>query len=247
MGFKKLAIAAAVAIAPMSALALEPMQDEALSSVTGQDGISISISGMSFATLRLDDADAFTGSLVGGAPSTNGAIFINGFNMGAGDVTIDIDADTDTLQADIGLGAGTVNLGSVAVGGYQAATSTTTVMTLGSLTHTGIDLTVQLGAEDQGSMISLGGTVTGGLNLAGFAINDGSSGESISMNLGVRSAGSGDLSLSGDIDVVAGGLQITNLGNMDITMGSLTLGSAPAIGDVSILGLVPGTITISGH
>ncbi len=247
MGFKKLAIAAAVAAAPMSALALEPMQDEALSSVTGQDGITITLSGTSFTTLRLDDADAFTGALVGGAPATNGAIFIDGFDMGTGNVTVIIDADSDTLQADIGLGAGTMNLGSVGVGGYQASASTTTVMTLGTLTHTGIDLTVQLGAEDQGSMISLGGTVTGGINLAGFAINDGSSSESISMNLGVRSAGSGNLDLSGDIDVVAGGLQITNLGSMDITMGSLQLGSATAIGDVSILGLVPGTVTISGH
>lgn len=242
MGFKKLAIAAAIAAAPMSALALEPMQDEALSGVTGQDGLTITLSGTSFSTLRLDDADAFTGS-----SAANGAIFVDGFDMGAGDVTIVIDADTDTLQAAVNLGAGTIDLGSVAVGAYQATASTTTVMTLGTLTHTGIDLNVQLGTEDQGSMISLGGTVTGGLNLAGFAINDGSSGESISMNLGVTSAGSGDLSLAGDIDVVAGGLQITNLGTMDITMGSLQLGSAAAIGDVSILGLVPGTVTISGH
>ena len=43
MNFKKLALAAAVAVAPMSALALEPMQDEALSGVTGQDGISLSL------------------------------------------------------------------------------------------------------------------------------------------------------------------------------------------------------------
>ncbi len=57
MNFKKLALAAAVAVAPMSALALEPMQDEALSGVTGQDGISISLTLDASLDVGIEDTD----------------------------------------------------------------------------------------------------------------------------------------------------------------------------------------------
>ncbi len=62
MNFKKLALAAAVAVAPMSALALEPMQDEALSGVTGQDGISIGLNLDATLNVGIEDTDGFAGN-----------------------------------------------------------------------------------------------------------------------------------------------------------------------------------------
>lgn len=240
--FKKLALAAAVATLPVSGFAMEALDDATLSGVTGQDGITITIDSVAFDAIRVDDSDAFTGS-----SATDGAIFVKNFSM-SGATTIEVDADEDTLQAAITLEAGTMNLGSIAVGEYQSSTiPATDVITLGQMDHGDITLNVQLGTEDQGSMIALTGTVNGGLSLTGFAIADGSSAETISMDLAVVSAGSTDLNLSGTIDVEAAGLVISGLGAMDVTLGSLTLGSAAAIGDISIMNLQVGDITIAGH
>lgn len=247
--FKKLALAAAVATLPVSGFAMEALDDATLSGVTGQDGITITIDSVAFDAIRVNDSDAFTyGTPAVSSSAANGAIFIRDFAM-AGGTTIVVDADTDTLQAAITLEGGTMQLGNIAVGAHNESdhTAATEVITLGQMDHGDITLNVQLGTEDQGSMIALTGTVTGGLSLPTFAIADGSSGETISMALGVVSTGSTDLNLSGTIDVVQDGLVISGLGAMDVTLGGLTLGDTSAIGDISIMNLQVGDITIAGH
>lgn len=247
-GLKKLALVTAIAAAPMSGFAMEAMEDEALAAVTGQDGVTITLAPMSIGGVRIDDSNAFSGS-----SALTGAIFISGISM-SGSTTVVVDADADTIQAAITLGAGTINLGSISPEALGATTQTlgAEVITLGTMTHGNISMNVQLGAEDQNHMVVLNGTVTGGINLTGFSIADGGglvTGGSITTNLAVRSAGVADLNLAGNINVSAAGLEIAGLGPVDVTLGALTLGgaTASAIGDVSILNLQPGAITISGH
>ena len=118
MGFKKLALAAAVAAAPMSALALEPMQDEAMSAVTGQDGISISL-GLDVAMdMYVEDTDGVADGPLGdydndaGTPDTNAwtgldnAGFIVIKNL-AVDGTVNLDIDSGSATG----GGGVLNIG----------------------------------------------------------------------------------------------------------------------------------------
>lgn len=241
-GFQKIALVTAIAAAPMSGFAMEQLEDEALAAVTGQDGVTISIASTTIGGIRLDDQDGF------GSADANGAIFISGFSM-SGATTIVVDADVDTIQAAITLGSGTMGLGAISATATGALTGgATNLITLGSMTHGDITANVQLGDEDQGAMIVLTGTVTGGLVLSGFSITDTDSTGSISANVTINDAGAGtDLTLSGNIDATAAGLTIAGLPSVDVTLGGLTLGGGSALGDVSILNLSTGTVTISGH
>lgn len=245
--FKKAALAAAVAALPMTGFAMEALQDEALSEVTGQDGITI--------TLGSTGAfDIFVGDATGGAGLTGaaGGIYIDGFDTGTGNTTIVIDSDLDTIQAAITLGAGTIDLGAISpestANGTAGTPANAAVLDMGSLTHTGITINVQLGAEDQGHFAVLTGTVTGGINLNNFSINDTNSTGSISMDLVVNDAGvGGDLTLSGNVNVTAAGITIGNLPDVDVQLNNLNVGGAGDIGDVYIIGLTTPDITIAGH
>lgn len=240
--FTKLALVTAIAAAPMSGFAMEALEDEALAAVTGQDGVTIDIASTTIGGIRLDDNDGF------GSADANGAIFISGFSM-SGRTTIVVDADVDTIQAAVTLGSGTINLGAISPTATGALVGGTNVITLGSMTHGDISINVQLGDEDQGHMAVLTGTVTSGITLNGFSITDTNSTGSISANVSITDdAGGTDLTLSGNINIVAAGLEIAALPSVDVTLGALNLGNgATAIGDVSILGLQLGTVTISGH
>ena len=77
MTFKKLALAAAVAALPATGFSMEAMEDSALSGVTGQDGISISLASDVTAGLKVHDKDGFTGN--GVATADSGALVISGF------------------------------------------------------------------------------------------------------------------------------------------------------------------------
>lgn len=241
--FKKAALAAAVAALPMTGFAMEAMQDEALSEVTGQDGITISLGSTGAFDIFVGDGDGFA---LNSGPA--GGIYIDNFDTGAGATTITIDSDADTIQANIQLGAGTIALGNISASASAAAGPGTTLISMGTLTHTGINVNVQLGAEDQGHFAVLSGTVTGGITLNGFSIADTNSGGDISMNLSINDAGAGtDLTLSGNVNVTAGGITIAGMPNVDVTLGALNVGGTGNIGDVSIIGLTTPTITISGH
>lgn len=239
--FKKAALAAAVAALPMTGFAMEALQDEALSEVTGQDGITITLGSTGAFDIFVGDADGGAG-LTGAA----GGIYIDNFDTGAGNTTIVIDSDIDTIQAAITLGAGTIDLGAISPSDGSAPG--TTVLDMGTLTHTGITINVQLGAEDQGHFAVLSGTVTGGINLTNFSISDTNSTGSISMDLVVNDAGAGtDLTLSGNVNVTAGGITIQNLPSVDVSLNNLNVGGTGDIGDVSIIGLTTPTVTIAGH
>ncbi|PHR65070.1 DUF6160 family protein [Alcanivorax sp.] len=164
MNFKKLALAAAVAVAPMSALALEPMQDEALSSVTGQDGISMEINGSISTDVWIEDTDGLDGT----GPA--GFMTIEGLGVNLNNVTIDIDAgstggaagaNTGVLQVAIGIpnDITLTNLeigvqGSSATAGESADAGrlgligdSTTVLSVGTVTLAASDLIMQLGPD----------------------------------------------------------------------------------------------------
>ena len=129
--FTKLALVSAVAVSG-SAMAMESMDDSALSSTTGQDGISIGlgISKIAIENLYIHDNDGLADAALGGT-STAGAITITGtgsatINGGANatdgiviaantaallpshnfaDITIDSDAGTGTNGAFLNIGA----------------------------------------------------------------------------------------------------------------------------------------------
>ena len=118
MGFKKLALAVAVAAAPMSALALEPMQDDAMSAVTGQDGISIGLNLDVAMDMYVEDTDGVADGPLGdydndaGTPDTNawtgldnaGFIVIRNLAV-SGNVDLDIDSGSESG------GGGVLNIG----------------------------------------------------------------------------------------------------------------------------------------
>ena len=275
MNFKKLALAAAVAVAPMSALALEPMQDDALSGVTGQDGISI---GITTNNLNLNaivhDKDGLT-SISGDA----GAIVIEGLqvNTNSNAINIDIDADgnagTPVLNVAVSIPTGTeiqtgnmkvAASGGASAGSWTTSNTTSTVLSNAIITLGSTTLNVQLGNEDQGSMIALNTTITGGINIAESGILDANSGGGIYMdNLLITDSGGTDLSVDADVDVDASGMQVpinqfgdaTNGAELRITnqrLGAYDYGAGTgvaALGDVQITGLnLNGTtVSIAGH
>lgn len=140
-GFNKLALAAAVVALPLSGVAMQPLQDEEMSTVVGQDGISIEIDIDVEATLALEDTDGL-GNYDAGAPGTNtgenaGMIYIPGMDM-QGMITIDIDAGANgtavgggVLQVEVGIPDMTISnfalyvrgsgLGNEDSAGYAAA------------------------------------------------------------------------------------------------------------------------------
>jgi len=195
MNFKKLALAAAVAVAPMSALALEPMQDEALSGVTGQDGISMSITTNLTTDIFIEDTDG-----TGITNLTNaGFMAIQNVNV-TGTINLDIDsastAGTDGTGGAlvIGVSIPTLTLANLSVGvtGSSAVTATdvrdategftrvtaaeggtiTNVMSLGSVTLSGLNMGVQLGPDAQ-NFLTLDGSISA-IDVADFSIIDAS-------------------------------------------------------------------------
>ena len=121
MKFKQLAFAAAVLAAPFMAQAdMTAMDDSALSSVTGQDGISISgnFAG-SVGAVVYTDGDASGGSL------RMETISFTGFTiLDSAPLTVDVVTNAGgTQQLAIGLPAmtGTVSVGAIKVGSTTAA------------------------------------------------------------------------------------------------------------------------------
>ncbi|MDF1822762.1 MAG: hypothetical protein P1U64_14360 [Alcanivoracaceae bacterium] len=269
-GFKKLALASAIAALPVSGFAMEAMDDAALSDVTGQDGLSLNIDvPASTMDIIIHDGDGSTaGSLTGVA----GALVINNMSLstGAGGIDVDIDADggatgAPVLNVAVTIPTGTtINTGDIQVAGSSgmgnAVTNTSAnILDSMSITLGQVDLNIQLGsAEPQGSMIVLDTAITNGITINNFALNDASSGESISVSQIVMedADGSGNLTVSMTGDVETSGLALTfsQLGatagtvGVSLQMSSVQLGTAPAIGDIEIIGLnLNGTtVTIAG-
>ena len=274
MEFKKLALAAAVASLPATGFSMEALEDSALSGVTGQDGISISLASDVTASLKVHDKDGFTGN--GVATEDSGALVISGFGISRANSTdsIDIDIDTNggatpTLNIGVSLPTGlTVALGSVGVadsgrtvstagvagGTWTSSGTVASVLNLGSMTLGATTLNIQLGNEPQGNMIALNTTITGGISLTGFSVSDANSGGSLITDLQVVDNLGTDLTLNTGINIEADGLHIGLAGlggatGMDVRMTDLKLGTAASssIGDVELIGLdLTGDLVIAG-
>lgn len=265
-GFTKLALVSAIAAMPMSGFAMEALDDSSLSSVTGQDGINITLGTDIAADIIIHDKDGYTGAYNGA-----GAIVLSGFNMslGGGNVTVGIDAGSQAagdavLNVNVSTPSTmTLNLGTLQVAQSNGASDTgnwgingaaTNVATLGTLALGATTLNIQLGAEPQGNMINTTATVTGGISLSGFALNDANSGGSISMTtLAILDNGGADLTVAAGINATGSALTInvTQFGDAtngaDLRITDLVLGGGLAIGDVEIQRLdLTGTISISG-
>ena len=276
MNFKKLALAAAVAVAPMSALALEPMQDEALSGVTGQDGISIGLNLDATLNVGIEDTDGFAGNT--GA----GMILIEnmGLSTGTGDLNLVIDSASSgsgggVLQVSIQADALTVNTGDLYVGqgtdgtdvaagiakvgteltAVQGSTFSDPILESVSVTLNDLELSWHLGSEAS-NLFAI--STTSVLSIEIGTLADGS--DNLTLN---DAAGGGALSVDQlalnnlDVDGITG--QVTTSGLVINTNGALSgvevaamgvqLGTADSIGNVYVTGLdLSNTaITIAGH
>lgn len=254
--------------------------------------------GISFSVLY-HDADGVPTTTVAGSTYTNaGAIVIGNpagvtgnvpFSIANSDTTngflvkVDAGASGTTgalLNINVGsAGTTTIHTGDVRVGVSGASTtglnSTNTVsgiilpdmtITVGSGTSL---MNIQLGNEQQGSMIRLTPTFGGGLSISNFTLND--AGGSVSgggikvTTTSVKDCGAANcasaganLSMVATVDASNTGLQIgvTSLGNTGnggayVRLAGVFLGntSGTSIGDVEIFGLNPANtnIRLTGH
>jgi hypothetical protein len=271
-GLKKLVLASAIAAASSSSFAMQVMDDEAMSAATGQDGLTISIATAAPITgnIILHDTDGLTPGGAGDA----GAIVIDGFSLTTSGIDLVIDAEGDTttndpyLNINVSIAAGTtIATGDISVAssnGLGAAVTNQTAVLVDSMNITlgATAMNIQLGNTPQGAMIALNTTMTGGLAINQFKLNDIAGGGSIAVDdITVRNAAGTDLDLDVDVSAVAGGLEITlntvGTGGLYTSLEGVRLGTtdysvptlAPSIGDVEIIGLslAGTTVTISGH
>lgn len=236
--FTKLVLVSSMAISA-NAMAMQSMDDAALSAATGQDGINIGIAlgstGISIDKLYLHDNDGLqTSTGITGATGVAGAIAIDGITItqtGTGnllDLAIDTDAGTSGeafLNIAASVGAVDISIGSIGVAPSNGASLTDTTTAVRGVTGTpteiltGLDLSlgaisanVQLGATPQGAMIKLDSTLEGGLTISNLGINDAAGGGQIYLdNIYVRGDNAtGDLDIDTDISVTNKGLRIQN-------------------------------------
>lgn len=237
--FTKLVLVSSMAISA-NAMAMQSMDDAALSAATGQDGINIGIAldstGISIDKLYLHDNDGLqTSTNITGATGVAGAIAIDGITITQTstdnllDLVIDTDAGTSGeafLNIAASVGAVDISIGSIGVAPSNGASLTDTTTAVRGVTGTpteiltGLDLSlgaisanVQLGATPQGAMIKLDSTLEGGLTISNLGINDAAGGGQIYLdNIYVRGTGNttGDLDIDTDISVTTSGLQLKN-------------------------------------
>ena len=245
------------------------------------------------ATAVVPLAASEAGAIVLGNPNgTNGLVI-----AGSAGIKVDIDADSNggdpLLNVKVALPTKlTVRTGDIGVATSNRVRGTSvTDLTLRGIDATkynkilnsidlelgGTELNIQLGAEAQGAMIKVAGSITNGLTITGLELFDGAgtaanltggvlgtTGGSIYVGkINVQDSGAGtNLTLATDIDVSANGLVMTMGGsvNTDILMTDVRLGNVAAaagvnwdttksIGDVEIVGLaMAGTkIAVYGH
>lgn len=236
--FTKLALVSSLAISA-NAMAMQSMDDAALSAATGQDGINIGIAlgsgGISIDKLYLHDNDGLaTSTGITGASGTAGSIAISGVTVtqkGTGNL-LDLAIDTNGASGSNGaflnvaatVGAVDVHVDSIGVGTSGTLNTTTAVRGITETAPTeiisGLDLSlgqisanVQLGSTPQGAMIKVNSSLQGGLTLSNFGINDAAGGGKIVLDkVMVRGSGNttGDLDVNANISVVPTGLRIQN-------------------------------------
>lgn len=240
--FTKLALVSAIAISG-NAMAMESLDDAALSAATGQDGIDLTIktSGITIGKVLVHDNDglattaATNGGLNLGGTGTAGAIVVNNITVGVSatqanaamngnlaKVTIDTDGGT-TGNAVLNINAKTngidVGVGSIAVAASNAASGMVGARR-GAGAETvivdGLNLTV--GASELN--IQLGAQPQGAMIVANGKIVGGIT--ISSLNLVDSSVGGGKIQV--------GGLKITSANSADLAVNTKIGVLAPAAG-----------------
>lgn len=248
--FSKIALVSAMAISA-NAMALESMDDEALSAATGQDGITLTVitDGISIDKLLVHDNDGLssTATTNGGAPlggtDTAGAIVVNGVTVGVSAtaanplfggalarVTIDTDAGVDGTNPFLNINMKNngldIGVGSIAVGASNAVPVAGARRGVVAGTETeiisGLDVTV--GASELN--IQLGAQPQGAMIVANGVIQGGVTINSLNL---VDSATTGEIAISD--------LRITSAGSTDLAVDtaiSVLPGSDPTGGGLAI-------------
>lgn len=269
MTFKKLALATAIAVAPMGAQAVDVLDDSMLGDVTGQDGVVISL-GLDVTTdVLIHDLNGINATLQAGWDVGAGAIVMSGVRIAtplAGlPLEIQIDAGDSattttapTLNVNVSIPNGTVlETGTLTVAnsnrdnanGWGSGTLSAPIMNNAIVTLGTVLLNVQLGNEPQGNMIAINTTITSGLSITNFGLNDAGgsiTGGTIGAGLTtIVDNGDVDLSVNVGVDVDATrGLVITinQLGvgtGIDVRLENQYLGTTTLgmVGDVELRGL----------
>ena len=264
--FTRLALVSAVAVSG-SAMAMESMDDSALSSATGQDGITlgIAIDHISIQDLFIHDNDglsetaAFNGTNLGGTHNATvsgaGAITISGNGI-SGDRNefngIDIQANPGAANANIVMyGPTTPVLAKLTIDSDAGTGANGAFLNIGAEVS-GLDIAIgKIGVAKSNAVQASGaqrGIVTGSSNtiITGLTLKTGKTLANI--QLGATPQGA-MIDLSGSM---AGGLEISNLGIKDnagggaINLGKITLVDAGGT-DLSTnakVSIVPGALKI---
>lgn len=282
MSFKKLLLSTAIAAASTASFAMEAMDDSSMSETTGQDGLTVIITPPNTgigADIYLHDRDGMTGATTSGSIVVDGFLLdLNGTNTIAGGVSaisLWIDATGDhnggaaggsamlnigvTLPASTSISTGTILVGtSLATSfGAGAPTGQETVLSNMNITLVGqTSFNIQLGQEAQGAMIQFSTSITNGIVINNFALEDASTGGGSinAVRVAIEDNGGANLTTSVNVDAASNGLvlTLTSLGTgagIDLAMSDVGLGNTTSIGDVEVVGLnLNGTtIRILGH
>lgn len=260
--FTKLALVSAVAMSS-NAMAMQAMDDAALSATTGQDGISIGIdaSKVEIAKLHVFDGDGLAINPTTGGTGNAGAITLNNVvvtKTGASGNLADLVIDTDGgstgkpfLNVAAAINALEIKLGKIEVndttgtaGAYKPGTGSAEILSGLTINTGATTANIQLGNTPQGAMIKLNGSMIGGLSISNLALKDASTAGGGYIVLGgikVTDTGSSDLALNADVAVTKEGLAVTAMKSStgtDIYLTKVVLGGGN--------GFVPGGTAGSG-
>ncbi len=243
--------------------------------------------GVHINNVYVHDKDGVTGATgTGIATPSAGAITIGGVDVAStGPIVVRIDTDANgntaksaVLNVNVGLNETFIRVGDIGVtksnrGGTTPTwgvdtTSYNKILSPLSVRMGATTMNIQLGADPQGAMIKLGGSMIGGLTINGLELvdNTGVNGSTVAGlnaagsiyvgSLALTDAGGTDLTVNANVDVSAAGLVLTsNGGPMDVRISDVRLGNVAAagtdksIGDIELLGVnATGTkLIISGH
>ena len=262
--FRKLALVSAIAAMPMTGFAMQAMDDEALSGVTGQDGISIGLELNATLNVGIEDTDGF-------ATATDpGLLLLIGHSLSGG-VTIDLDSgdrggdgvlrvgiSVDNLVMETGnihVMPGTDGTGGMANMTTQVGFADSSNQILDSMTISidELELAIELGAGATDFINIVDGDV-GTLGIANFRLNDLAPGAGGA--IGIDDIQITGLDLSGTTASLTDDGLVLSMGaaldDINISMSRVSLNAAETtpsyLGNVYITGLdIAGTtVTING-
>lgn len=227
--FTKLALVSAVAVSG-SAMAMESMDDSALSSATGQDGISIGlgISKIAIESLYIHDNDGLalvgTAAVAGQAgppvvPGVPASADYNGGTSKAGAITI------------TGTGSATINGGANFTDGIVIAANTAALLP----SHNFADITIDsdAGTGTNGAFLNIGAKVSG-LNIYVGKIG-------VAKSNGTGATGATRGIIAGSNNTIINGLSLTT----GVTTANIQLGATPQGAMINLSGKMTGGLQIN--